>query len=91
MPAWDKDENLILLMDPDTGAWDTALKTVEVYPIEESYPTGKINCTQLASLFVYKPDSDLDADTDYWVRVGGGGGTNKKKWPAKNRTSQIGI
>ena len=90
--AWDNDEIIITIKDPDTGDYDDTTYTVEVYPTTGSYPTGKVNCTQLASLHDYKPDSDLDEDTHYWVRVDKGGGTVlTHKLPAKNSEPSLGA
>ncbi len=67
--AWDKDTVLITLRDADTGAFDVVAHTVEVQPTTSAYPTNKVTCTQLSSLYAYKPTADLDEDTHYWVYV----------------------
>jgi len=51
--------------------YDDGSHTVEIYPMTETYATGKIACTQLASLHDYLPDSAPVANTHYWVRVDG--------------------
>ena len=70
MATWAKEDAKFALMDED-GNWDTTSHTVEVYPMTETYPTGKITCSQLTSQFAYQPDSDLDDDYHYWIRVDG--------------------
>ena len=67
--AWDKDTILITMRDPDTGELDETTYTVELQPTDQAYPTGKIACTQLSSLHTYKPNSDPDEYTHYWVYV----------------------
>ena len=69
MAAWDKETVLITLRDDSTGELDEAAKTVELQPTNQAYPTGKIACTQLSSLHTYKPNSDLDDETHYWIYV----------------------
>lgn len=71
MATWDKDTIIIPLFNETTGALDTSVHTVEVYPVTNTYPTGKVTCTQLSCGYSYKPDSDLDDETQYWVRVDG--------------------
>jgi hypothetical protein len=67
--AWDKNKILITLRDPLTGELDTGTHTVEVQPTTSAYPTGKVACTALTNGATYKPDSDLDENTHYWVYI----------------------
>lgn len=92
MIAWD-DENkvIVLLIDPDTGAWDLTLRTVEIYPAENAYPTGKIVCNQLATLYAYKTASALDPDTHYFIRVARGADISYGKLIAKNSIPMMGA
>ncbi|MDD5543887.1 MAG: hypothetical protein PHX83_12005 [Acidobacteriia bacterium] len=69
MAAWDKDVILITLRNSTTGELDKATHTVEVQPTTSAYPTNKVACSQLPNLASYKPDSDLDDETHYWVYV----------------------
>ena len=71
MAAWDKNTIIIPLFDEATGALDTTNHTVEVYPMDQAYPTGKVTCTRLSCGYTYRPDSDLDDETHYWIRVDG--------------------
>jgi len=89
--AWDKDEILIILRDPDTGELDTTLRTVEVYPTTSDYPANKVTCNQLSNLSTYKPASDLDENTHYWIRVVRGVVVTETKLPAKNSEPNIGA
>jgi len=71
MATWNKDYVLLRMVDPSTGENDTSTHTVELQPTDQAYPSGKITCTQLSSLHTYKPNSDLDTETHYWVYVDG--------------------
>jgi len=86
--AWDKDTVIIWLASSTTGALDTGAHTVKVQPIDQSYPTGAIDCSQLSSEYAYKPDSDLDEDTHYDVYVDG---SKLKRLIATNSTPMIGV
>jgi len=82
--AWDKDEIVMSLIDPTTGANDTTLRTVEIYPTTDTYPTNKVACTQLATAHRYKPVSNLDSETHYWIRIARGATIYTHKLPGKN-------
>jgi hypothetical protein len=88
MATWDKDYILLTLRDSSTGALDTTTRTVVCQPTDQAYPTGAVTCEQLASLCTYKPLSDLDAETHYWVYVDG---TKKFKLTALNSEPNIGV
>ncbi len=89
--AWDKDEIIIHIVDPDTGDDYTSTITVEVYPTTSAYPTNKVACTQLSSLYRYKPVSDLNEYTHYWIRWTIGATTYYKKLIAKNSEPMTGA
>lgn len=82
--AWDKDEIIIPMVDPDTGEAYTSTITVEVYPQTSTYPADKITCNQLSNLSSYKPQSDLDENTHYWIRWTIGANTYERPLLAKN-------
>jgi hypothetical protein len=71
MAVWQKEEIPIPLFDKTTGLLDTTNHTVEVYPMDQAYPGGKVTCTRLSGGYTYQPDSDLDDETHYWIRVDG--------------------
>jgi hypothetical protein len=72
MAAWDKDTVFIQLVTPGTGEDDTTGHTVEVCPIENSYPSGAVTCTQCSTqLSRYYPSADLDDETHYGIFVDG--------------------
>ena len=70
MGTWPKEKARFVLIDSN-GNWDTGSHTVEVYPMTETYPTGKVTCNQLSSNFAYEPASDLDDTKHYMIRVDG--------------------
>ena len=58
-----------------TGKPETTTHTIQYQPADQTYPTGAINATQLASLSEYKPSSDGDTEQAYdiykdGVRIG---------------------
>lgn len=81
MAAWAAILAIQTLIDTTTGALDTTARTVELQPTDQAYPTGKINCTQMSSLYSYLPDSALDTETHYWRYVDG---SKTKKMVAYN-------
>ena len=46
MATWPKEECPIPFISETTGLLEETAHTVEVYPTTETYPTGKITCTQ---------------------------------------------
>jgi hypothetical protein len=88
MAAWAKEEIPIPLFSETTGLLETTAHTVEVYPTTDTYPTNKVACTQASGEYTYFPDSDLDDETSYWVRVDG---TDKYKLFAKQGEVVIGF
>ncbi len=80
--AWSTTNMVIPLVNAaPTGGFDTSAHTVEIYPDTGTYPTGKITCTQCASLYEYHPNSTPVDETSYWVRVDG---TDLFKWPPQD-------
>lgn len=72
--AWSKEQIIIELFkndgsgDPDTS--DTHV--VRLQPIDQSYPTGAIDCSQCTSVaHRWQPDSDLSETMDYDLYVDG--------------------
>ncbi len=61
----------IFIHDTTTGAWDTGAHTVKCQPLDQSYPTGAVDCSALTNGYVYRQDSDLDDSKHYDVYVDG--------------------
>ena len=69
MATWNKEEIIIPIVDATTGVDYTASTiTVEVYPFDNTYPAGAINCSRLGTSHRYMPDSDLDDNNHYMIR-----------------------
>lgn len=91
MATWDKDEAILPpVVDPDTGEYYTSPITVEIYPKTSVYPADKITCNQLSVGYRYKPASDLDDDTHYWIRWTIGVTTYERSFWAKNSYPALG-
>ncbi len=70
MATWDKDTIFIQLVAPTTGEDDASEHTVKVCPIDNTFPSGAITCTQCSTQKSrYFPSSDLDDETHYGVFV----------------------
>lgn len=70
-----------------TGAQDTSSHTVKLQPKNYAYPTNAIDCSQTTQeLWLWRPDSDLDSDTDYWIYIDG---TKKGHYNAINGISTV--
>jgi len=88
MAVWDKNTAVVWLYDQDTGELDISTHTVEYQPIDQEYNAGVIHATQMSSKYAYKPNSDLDADTHYWIYVDS---IKKFKFIALNSSPNMGV
>ncbi len=70
MAVWSKNYAVYICRRSDTGKVDTSTHTVLYRPVSVG-TSGDITCTQLSSLFAYKPDSNLDTEESYDIYVDG--------------------
>ena len=87
MTSWAKENVSVTLRNTTTGELETDTHVVKLQPTDEDYDTGAITCTQLSTLHTYTPESDLDADTHYWIYVDD---VKIKLLPAFNSRPQLG-
>ena len=72
MGTWAKEYIKFQLRDSTTGNPDTGSHTVYLQPVNQTYPTGAISCSQLSGdSSIWSPDSDLDDELDYWIYIDG--------------------
>ena len=81
MATWAKEDVAFEIVNSSTGSPDTTVHTVYLQPIDQSYPTGAIACSQKSTVqSMWGPDSDLDDETHYHIYVNG---SKKKFLPAR--------
>ena len=88
MGTWAK-ENVPLygIANGTTGVDDSTSHTVKLQPVNQTYPTGAITCSQCTTnQYLWKPDTDLQDNIDYHYYVDG---TKKLRLLALNGVSNI--
>lgn len=70
MTTWAKEDVMFQIRNSTTGEADTTAHTVKLQPIDQTYDSGSIACSQKSSdLSIWGPDSDLDDETHYFIYV----------------------
>ena len=70
MTTQDKEQFIFRLIDVSTGDPDTGLHTVKIQPINQTFPTGAIDCSHVGNGY-YIPDSDFNNEMHYDIYVDG--------------------
>jgi hypothetical protein len=66
MAVWARADMIFPLRRSDTGKYDTATHTVKLVACSDA---SEITCTQLDSLYCYKPDSNGSTEEAYDIYV----------------------
>ena len=71
MATWERENAIVTLINSSSGELETSAKTVRFQPVDQEYPTGVIEATQLSSLSRYIANSDLDTENAYDIYMNG--------------------